>query len=210
MSAPVPARASAHVHPTAEVSERAYLGDGVRVWNQAQIREDVRIGAGCVIGKDAYVDAGVTVGEHCKIQNGAYLYRGVVVEDGVFVGPRATTTNDRHPRAVFPDGRPRGPSDFTVTPTRLCSGASIGAGAVLVCGITVGRFAMVGAGAVVTRDVPAYGLVLGNPARLCGGVCPCGARLRSRDLRDDGRARCPACGHTLPVSAPVAAAIRGR
>lgn len=185
------------VHPTADVSDRAQLGDGVRVWNQAQVRENALVGEQTQIGKDSYIDAGVHVGARCKIQNGVYLYHGVTVEDGVFLGPRATTTNDRTPRAVFPDGRLRGASDFVVTPTRICTGAAIGAGAILVCGITVGRFAMVAAGAVVSRDVPPFGLVRGNPARLVGAVCACGVRLV-----DDTQV-CATCGQPVPAEAQV-------
>ncbi|MFO0578015.1 MAG: acyltransferase [Polyangia bacterium] len=209
---------SVFIHPSAEVSPRAHLADGVRVWNQVQVREGARIGEGCVLGTGAYVDAGVQIGARCKIQNGVFLYRGVTVEDGVFLGPRATTTNDLRPRAIFPDGTARGADDFTVTPTRLCYGASVGAGAVLVCGITVGRFALIAAGSVVTRDVPDYGLVRGNPARLVGAVCPCGERLRRGDLRDallddpgeDGGepvARCAACGTSTRLGAAVRAVL---
>lgn len=191
------------VHESAEVSERAQLGDGVRVWNQAQVREHAVIGADTQIGKDAYIDAGVCVGARCKIQNGVYLYHGVTVEDGVFLGPRATTTNDKNPRAIFPDGRLRGASDFSVTQTRICYGAAIGAGAILVCGITVGKFATVAAGSVVTRDVPAHGLVRGNPARLVGIVCACGEKLTTQD------APCAACGTPVPDEArPLFATIR--
>lgn len=185
------------IHPTAEVSPRARLGDGVRVWNQAQVREDAVVGDETQIGKDSYIDAGVFVGARCKLQNGVYLYHGVIVEDGVFLGPRATTTNDREPRAIFPDGKLRGVQDFVVTPTRICEGAAIGAGAILVCGITVGRFAMVAAGAVVTRDVPAYGLVRGNPARLVGIVCACGVKVADPHS-DKVPTLCPRCSTVLP------------
>ncbi len=185
------------IHPTAEVSPRARLGDGVRVWNQAQVREDAVVGDETQIGKDSYIDAGVFVGARCKLQNGVYLYHGVIVEDGVFLGPRATTTNDREPRAIFPDGKLRGVHDFVVTPTRICEGAAIGAGAILVCGITVGRFAMVAAGAVVTRDVPAYGLVRGNPARLVGIVCACGVKVADPHS-DKVPTLCPRCSTVLP------------
>lgn len=187
------------IHPTAEVSTRAQLGDGVRIWNQAQVREDAVIGESTQIGKDAYIDAGVHVGARCKIQNGVYLYHGVTVEDGVFLGPRATTTNDLTPRAIFSDGRMRGSSDFRVTKTRLCQGAAIGAGAILICGITVGKFAMVAAGAVVTKDVPPYGLMRGNPARLVGAVCGCG-----HSLHGDFAALvtlCVHCGEPIPTEA---------
>lgn len=197
---------SGFIHPTAEVSPRARIGAGVRIWNQAQVREDAELGPECIVGKDAYIDAGVRVGARCKIQNGVYLFHGVTVEDGVFFGPRATTTNDLHPRAVFPDGTPRGTTDWVVTPTHIRRGAAIGAGAVLVCGITIGEFAMVAAGAVVTRDVPDYGLVRGNPARLCGGVCPCGQPLRRAMLTGD-RARCASCATAVTLPAAVAAVV---
>ena len=195
------------IHPTAEVSSRARIGDGVRIWNQAQVREDAELGAECVVGKDAYIDVGVRVGARCKIQNGVYLFHGVTVEDGVFFGPRSTTTNDLHPRAIFPDGTARGPKDWIVTPTTIRRGAAIGAGAVIVCGVTIGEFAMVAAGAVVTRDVPAYGLVRGNPARLCGAVCPCGKPLRQAMLTVN-QALCPHCTTTVPLPDAVAAALR--
>jgi UDP-2-acetamido-3-amino-2,3-dideoxy-glucuronate N-acetyltransferase len=198
---------SGFIHPTAEVSPRARIGAGVRIWNQAQVREDAELGAECVVGKDAYIDVGVRVGARCKIQNGVYLFHGVTVEDGVFFGPRATTTNDLRPRAIFPGGEPRGLKDWTVVPTLVRRGAAIGAGAVLVCGVTIGEFAMVAAGAVVTRDVPDYGLVRGNPARLCGAVCPCGETLRPTHL-SGATAHCPGCATTVTLPAAVAAAVR--
>jgi acetyltransferase-like isoleucine patch superfamily enzyme len=197
------------IHPTAEVSPRARLGAGVRIWNQAQVREDAEVGPECSVGKDAYIDIGVRVGARCKLQNGVYLYHGVTVEEGVFFGPRATTTNDLRPRAIFPGGELRGASDWVVVATRIRRGASIGAGAVIVCGVTIGEFAMVAAGAVVTRDVPDYGLVRGNPARLAGAVCPCGETLRPAHL-EGTCARCPACASVLTLSAAVAAAIGAR
>lgn len=195
---------SAIIHPSAEVSPRARIGAGTRIWHHVQVREGAVIGVGCVVGKDAYIDTEVIVGDHCKIQNGVYLYRGVVAEDGVFFGPRATTTNDRLPRAINPDGSPKGAEDWTITPTRICRGAAIGAGAVLVCGVTIGTFATVAAGAVVTRDVPPHALVMGNPARVRGAVCPCGARLR-RLLEGTSIGACDACGLQVPLPAEVAA-----
>lgn len=199
---------SVQIHPTAEVSSAARLGEGTRVWHHAQVREGAVVGRGCTIGKDVYIDADVVVGDHCKLQNGVYLYRGVMLEEGVFMGPRATTTNDRYPRAIRPDGTPKGVGDWVVTPTRIGRGAAIGAGAVLVCGVVVGAFAMVGAGAVVIRDAPPYGLVLGNPARLRGAVCACGARLR-RLVAGSAQALCEACGARLSLEASLAALLRG-
>ena len=195
------------IHPTAEVSPRARLGRGVRVWNQVQVREEAELGAECSVGKDSYIDAGVRVGARCKIQNGVYLYHGVTVEDGVFLGPRVTTTNDLRPRAITADGSLRGAADWIVTPTRIRRGAAIGAGAIVLCGVTIGEFAMVAAGAVVTRDVPDHGLVRGNPARLCGAVCACGEPLRDAHLRGT-QVSCPACRAVTTLPPAVVAAIQ--
>ncbi|MCD6291578.1 MAG: N-acetyltransferase [Anaerolineae bacterium] len=179
-----------YIHSTAEVSPDARIGPGTRIWHHAQVREGAVIGRECILGKNVYVDWGVVIGDRVKIQNNASIYHGVTLEDGVFIGPYACLTNDRYPRAITPDGRLKTEDDWEVSPIRVCRGASIGAGAVLLPGITVGPFAMVGAGAVVTRDVPEQGLVLGNPARLAGYVCRCGHPLR--DYGDE--LVCPACG----------------
>ncbi|HEY65963.1 MAG TPA: N-acetyltransferase [Caldilineae bacterium] len=185
------------IHPTAEVSPDARIGPGTRIWHHAQVREGAVIGRECVLGKNVYIDRDVVIGDRVKIQNNASIYHGVVLEDGVFVGPHACLTNDRYPRAITPDGRLKTDQDWEVSPIRVCRGASIGAGAILLAGITVGPFAVVGAGAVVTHDVPAQGLVVGNPARLAGYVCLCG-----RPLHDRGDEQvCPACGATYRLGA---------
>jgi len=185
-----------HIHPTAEVSPQATLGEGCRVWHQAQIREGAVLGEGCMVGKGVYVDAGVHIGARCKMENGCQIYHGATLEDGVFLGPGAILTNDRLPRAINPDGSLKGAGDWTVGRTRLCHGASLVAGAIVLAGVTVGEWALVGAGAVVTVDVPAHGLVVGVPARLVGLVCACGGRLeRGREV--DGatvEALCARCG----------------
>ena len=181
------------IHPTAEVSPQASIGEGTRIWHQAQIRERARIGEQCIIGKGVYIDLDVVIGSQVKVQNGASIYHGATIEDGVFIGPHACFTNDRLPRAITPDGQLKGDSDWEVGRTLVKRGASIGAGAILLPGVTVGTFAMVGAGAVVTHDVPAHGLVVGNPARLVGFVCACGSRLDRVGSKED-RYICPACG----------------
>lgn len=152
------------VHPTAEVSPLASVGAGTKIWNQAQVRAGAVLGAECVIGKDVYIDQGVSIGNHVKIQNSVSVYHGVNVEDGVFIGPNVAFTNDRFPRADN--------SDWQVVPTVIRRGASIGANATIVCGVTIGERAMVGAGAVVTKDVPPYALVVGNPARILRWLQP--------------------------------------
>ena len=157
---------SVFVHPTAEVSDGATLGAGTRVWHQAQVREDAVIGAECVIGKGAYVDKGVHIGDRCKLQNGVFVFHGFTVEDGVFLGPGVMLLNDKHPRAINPDGTAKSDADWATSKGVVEYGAAIGGGAVVLPGITIGRMALVGSGAVVTRDVPERGIVAGNPARL--------------------------------------------
>jgi UDP-2-acetamido-3-amino-2,3-dideoxy-glucuronate N-acetyltransferase len=182
------------IHETARVAPDAVIGDDTKVWNEAQVREGARIGRQCVLGKGVYVGAGVVIGDRCKLENRASVFEGATLEDGVFVGPHAAFLNDKHPRAVTPDGRLKGPADWTISPTRAREGASIGAGALILPGVTVGRWAMVGSGAVVTRDVPDFALVVGNPARVVGYVCRCGARATDPPAPRDGREpRCAGC-----------------
>jgi acetyltransferase-like isoleucine patch superfamily enzyme len=144
-------------HPSAHVSGDACIGDRTKIWINVQIREGVEIGKDCVLSKDVYIDHAVRIGNRTKIQNSVSVYNGVTIGDDVFVGPNVTFTNDRVPRAFN--------SDWLVTPTYIADGSSIGANATIVCGVTVGEYAMVAAGSVVTKDVPPYTLVMGNPAR---------------------------------------------
>jgi len=180
-----------YVAPSADVDPAATLGPGTRVWHLAQVREDAHLGADSTVGRGAYVGPGVVVGSGCKLQNHALVYEPAVLADGVFVGPAAVLTNDLHPRAVTPGGRPKNASDWTAVGVTVRTGASIGARAVCVAPVTVGRWAMVAAGAVVTRDVPDFALVVGTPARRVGWVGPAG-----RPLEEVGpdTFRCPATG----------------
>jgi len=172
------------IHPSADVSPQAIIEAGVKIWHQAQVRERARVGANCIVGKGAYIDFEVSIGKNSKIQNGVYLYHGVTVEEGVFLGPGVILTNDKEPRAINPDGSQKSDTDWQISPVLIKRGASIGARAVVVCGVTVGEFALVGAGSVVTKDVPPHGLVYGNPARLHGYVCKCGRPLAKQDTGD--------------------------
>jgi acetyltransferase-like isoleucine patch superfamily enzyme len=190
------------IHLTADVSPRATIGEGTRIWHQAQVREGAHIGTNCIIGKNVYVDFDVAIGDNVKIQNNSSVYHGVTVEDGVFIGPHVCLTNDKFPRAINPDGTLKGGSDWEVGKILLREGCALGAGAVVVTGVTVGRWAMVGAGAVVTRDVPDHGLVAGNPARLVGYVCACGHRLAPAEGRaGTRRMRCTSCGTEVELEA---------
>jgi acetyltransferase-like isoleucine patch superfamily enzyme len=168
---------SARVHGTADLEADVAVGPRTSIWHRAQIRTGARIGADCVIGRDAFIDEGVTLGDRVKVQNAALVYHGVTVEDGVFIGPNAILTNDRYPRAITSTGDLARATDWQVSPIVLRYGCSIGAGAIVVAGVDVGRFATVGAGAVVTRTVAPNALVAGNPARRLGWVCDCGQRL---------------------------------
>ena len=194
-------RTDVRIHPTADVAPDATIGPGTSIWNQAQVREGARIGARCIIGKNVYVDAGVVIGDDVKIQNNVSVFHGVTIEDGVFVGPHVCFTNDRVPRAVNPDGTLKTDADWEVSPIHVGYGAALGANATILPGVTIGRWAMVGSGSVVTRDVAAHELVAGNPARRLGSACPCGQPLRD----DDGGefvGPCPRCGATFPPEGP--------
>jgi UDP-2-acetamido-3-amino-2,3-dideoxy-glucuronate N-acetyltransferase len=185
------------VHPSAEVSERASVGAGSRIWHEAQVREGAVIGKGCILGKGAYIDKDVRIGDYCKLQNGVFVFHGFNLEGGVFLGPGVMLLNDKHPRAINPDGSPRADVDWEVSEGCVEYGASVGGGAVILPGVRVGRMAMVGSGAVVTRDVPERGIVAGNPARLRGYACDCGHTL-ARVKGDEHE--CPSCGRTYTIN----------
>lgn len=183
----------ARILPSADVHESATIGDGTTIWHLAQVREDAGLGRGCIVGRGAYVGPGVRMGDHVKLQNYALVYEPAVLEDGVFIGPAAVLTNDLYPRSVDVDGKLKRTADWDAAGVTVREGAAIGARAVVVAGRTIGRWALVGAGAVVTRDVADFALVVGNPARRIGWVGRAGERLESAG---QGRWRCPATGET--------------
>ena len=172
-------------HSSSIIDAGAKIGKGTRVWHNAHICGTADVGEGCNIGQNAYIDNGAHVGNHCKIQNNVNIYRGVTLKDYVFCGPSMTFTNVKTPRCKFP--REVGGDGYAKTLVK--EGASLGAGVVVVCGITIGENALVGSGSVVTKDVPDYALLVGNPARQIGWACECGGKL-------DESLHCPVCGQT--------------
>jgi acetyltransferase-like isoleucine patch superfamily enzyme len=178
----------ARVLASADVDDRATIGAGTTIWHLAQVREDAKVGSGRVIGRGAYVGPGVIVGDNVKLQNYALVYEPARLADGVFVGPAAVLTNDMYPRAVTPDGRLKSGEDWTAVGVVIGEGAAIGARAVCVAPVTIGRWALVAAGAVVVADVPDFALVAGVPARRIGWVGRAGIRL---EANGNGRFTCP-------------------
>jgi UDP-2-acetamido-3-amino-2,3-dideoxy-glucuronate N-acetyltransferase len=172
------------IHETAIVERGSTIGLGSRVWHHAHVRTGAVVGSDCVLGKNVFVDEGAVIGDRCKVQNNVSVYRGVILGDDVFVGPSAVFTNDRVPRASN--------AEWQVTSTNVHAGASIGANATVLCGVEIGSFAMIAAGAVVTRDVPPHQLVVGVPARAAGWVCACG-EVVSRDVERPGHLTCERC-----------------
>jgi len=159
-----------YIHPSAVIDNRATIGEGSKIWINVQVREGAVIGRSCNVGKDVYVDKDVIIGERCKIQNAVSIYSGVTIANDVFIGPHVCFTNDKLPRAFV--------ADWKITPTQVAKGASIGANSTIVCGITIGEYAMVAAGSVVTRDVKPYTLVMGNPARAVAEINQRGERVK--------------------------------
>jgi acetyltransferase-like isoleucine patch superfamily enzyme len=181
------------VKPTAQVDPSAEIGAGTTVWELAQIREEARLGQGCVIGRGAYVGTGVRIGDNVKLQNYALVYEPAQLGDGVFVGPAAVLTNDQYPRSVDPEGKQKRGGDWEAVGVTVGEGASLGARSVCVAPVAVGRWALVAAGAVVTRDVPDFALVVGVPARRIGWVGRAGVRLVERE-GEPGGWECPRTG----------------
>jgi UDP-2-acetamido-3-amino-2,3-dideoxy-glucuronate N-acetyltransferase len=178
-----------YCHPTAEINPNSEIGKGTKIWNNVQIRENASIGDGCILSKDVYVDEGVSIGDFCKVQNGVSIYKGVLIEDNVFLGPHMVFTNDLFPRAIS--------NGWEIIETIVKRGASIGANATIVCGNIIGMYSMVAAGSVVTKDVPSYALVAGNPAKIIGYVCECGSKMNK--IKDEVY-KCLFCNKDLDIN----------
>lgn len=185
---------SVRIQPSADVSEDATIGEGSSVWHLAQVREQAVLGENCIIGRGAYVGTGVTMGDNCKLQNYALVYEPAVLEDGVFVGPAVVFTNDHYPRSISPDGTLKRGDDWEAVGVTCKQGSSIGARSVCVAPVTIGKWALVAAGSVVTKDVPDHALVAGVPARRIRWVGRAGVPLEPTG--EAGLFRCPETGET--------------
>lgn len=180
------------IHPTADVADSAVVGEGSKIWHYAQVREQSQIGRDCIVGRGAYIGTGVQLGDSCKVQNYALVYEPAHLEDGVFIGPAAVLTNDQFPRAINADGTPKAASDWEAVGVTVRTGASIGANATCIAPVEIGSWALVGSGSVVTRDVPSFALVVGNPARRIAWVGKAGVPLIAGEAPNEYR--CPATG----------------
>ncbi len=188
------------VHPTAVVDEPCSIGAGTRIWHFAHVSKDATIGERCTVGQNVFVGRGVTIGNGCKIQNNVAVYEKVTLEDDVFCGPSMVFTNVMNPRCAYPRDRETG-----FLPTLCKKGATIGANATIVCGTTLGEYCFVGAGSVVTRDVPAYAVVYGVPARQHGWMSEAGEFL---EFDADGKATCPRTGQEYRLEGGVVRRVK--
>jgi len=184
------------VHPTAEVSQEARVGVGTKIWHHVHVREKAVVGRDCILGQNAYIDHYARIGNNVKIQNNVSVYHGVILEDDVFVGPHATFTNDLFPRSFDPE--------WHLRYTTVKKGASIGANATILCGIEIGEYALIGAGAVVTKDVPPYALMVGSPAKIAGFVCKWTHPMKVVGRTKQGvRMSCGTCKEIVIIPAKV-------
>jgi len=194
----IAAESGVFIHESAYVDEPATIGSGTKIWHFSHVMKNVRIGENCSFGQNVFIASNVRIGRNVKVQNNVSIYEGVVLEDDVFCGPSMVFTNVLTPRS----GHPRNQSsDYSTTQVRR--GASIGANATIVCGHTVGAHAFIGAGAVVTSDIPDYAIALGCPARIVGYACECGLRLHF----ESGRAQCPGCQREYEQSGELVSGI---
>ncbi|SNV25484.1 2,3,4,5-tetrahydropyridine-2,6-dicarboxylate N-acetyltransferase [Dermatophilus congolensis] len=183
--------ASVRIQASADVADNATFGEGSAVWHLAQVREDAVLGKNCIIGRGAYVGSGVKMGDNCKLQNYALVYEPAELEEGVFVGPAVVFTNDHFPRSISPDGTLKRGDDWEHVGVTCRQGASIGARSVCVAPVEIGAWALVAAGSVVTKNVPAHALVAGVPAKRIGWVGRAGEPLTPGE---DGLFTCPSTG----------------
>ncbi len=187
------------VHKTAIIEDNVQIGAGTKIWHFSQVRQGTQIGENCVISKSVFIDLETQIGNNVKIQNHAIIYHRAIIDNGVFIGPNVCFTNDKNPRAINPDGTPKKAGDWQVTTIHLGQGASIGAHSVILPGVEIGEFVMAGSGSVITKNVPDFALVYGNPARIHGFVCRCGQKILEFHQSDEVIVGKCGCGLNIPV-----------
>lgn len=188
------------IHKTAEVSSKAAIGENTKIWHYAQVRENAKIGKNCILGKNVYIDFNVKIGDNVKIQNNASIYHGAVIEDGVFIGPNVCLTNDKNPRSINPDGSLKNDDDWEEGKIVVKRGASVGAGSTILPDVAIGEYAMIGAGSVVTKNIPDYCLAYGNPAKPQGYVCKCGFKVTNIEERENHLVlKCQNCNSEIKI-----------
>lgn len=170
---------------SANIENGVEIGEGSKIWAYAHIRSGSRLGKNCIVAEGVFIDLDTQIGDNCKIQNHAIIYRKAILGNGVFIGPNVCFTNDKAPRAVNPDGSLKGADDWVPETIKIGEGAAVGGQSVITPGITIGKWSMTGAGSVLTKDVPDFALVYGNPARLHGFVCKCGKKLEDIESEND-------------------------
>jgi len=164
-------------HSTTNIEDNVTIGEGSKIWAYSHIRKNTKIGKNCIVAEGVFIDEDSEIGDNCKIQNHAIIYHKAILADGVFIGPNVCFTNDKQPRAINPDGSLKSAEDWEVSTIKIGQGAAIGGHSAITPGVTIGKWAMAGSGSVITKNVPDYGLVYGNPAKLHGFVCTCGKKL---------------------------------
>lgn len=190
-------------HQTAFLEDGLEIGDNTKIWHYSQIRHGTKIGTNCIIGNSVFIDFDSVIGNNVKIQNRAIIYHQAIIGNGVFVGPNVCFTNDRIPRAINPDGTLKSGDDWEVSTITIKDGASIGGHSVITPGVTIGSFALIGSGSVVSRDVPDFALAYGNPARVRAFVCKCGKKLKNfQEQKNQMRAKC-VCGIEIKINKEI-------